>query len=354
MGGERTLENSSSSNNGRYHHDQSSDVPRPMSIERALREQCRIPAQFYFVSAVLDSGEAVTFSGPTEYKDQVPMFFNTNRWIRLATGQSSSASDLSNAPDSVYEERGHSHFRYRNLSNQASSQLSPIQAGLGSHNEEYESHHGGCDRRRTQDIDEFDYDSQRNRKRARGLASRRIMEMSEEQPARVVRPTKVPVQISNEQVIWNIYDQRFRGLQQTACKLIAKAWVKLVEPKKQSTHPYTGSDEKAPDWWPKPWGTTRDEKVRHKEPDHLYKKERVHLLKHILRMIVLPNSEQHPDIQKLNLNVTKLEEATTEVLSSFFADKDSPNNIKKRPYLKEIFLLAKYEERFKNGEIGEQ
>lgn len=70
-------------------------------------------------------------------------------------------------------------------------------------------------------------------------------------------------------------------------------------------------------------------------------------------MIVLPNSEQHPDIQKLNLNVTKLEEATTEVLSSFFADKDSPNNIKKRPYLKEIFLLAKYEERFKNGEIGE-
>lgn len=115
MGGERTLENSSSSGGGRYHHDQSSDVPRPMvsydlydrrpilgctqslhnlliiqSIERALREQCRIPAQFYFVSAVLDSGEAVTFSGPTEYKDQVPKFFNTNRWIRLATGQSSS------------------------------------------------------------------------------------------------------------------------------------------------------------------------------------------------------------------------------------------------------------------------
>lgn len=69
-------------------------------------------------------------------------------------------------------------------------------------------------------------------------------------------------------------------------------------------------------------------------------------------MIVLPNAEQHPDIQKLNLNVAKLEEATTEVLSSFFTDKDAPNNIKKKPYLKEIFLLAKYEERFRNGEIG--
>lgn len=126
-------------------------------------------------------------------------------------------------------------------------------------------------------MDEFDEDIYRNRKRARGTTSRRIAEMAEERPIRVTQPTKIPVRISEEQVIWNIYDQRFRGLQQTACKLIAKAWVKLVEPKKQSTHPYTGSDEKAPDWWPKPWGTTRDEKVRHKEPDHLYKKGKKHL-----------------------------------------------------------------------------
>lgn len=72
--------------------------------------------------------------------------------------------------------------------------------------------------------------------------------------------------------VWSFYEQRFKNCQQTACKLIAKAWVKAVEPKKQSTHPYTGSDEKAPDWWPKPWGPTKDDKVRHKEPDHLYKR----------------------------------------------------------------------------------
>ncbi|CAK7263439.1 hypothetical protein SEPCBS119000_000491 [Sporothrix epigloea] len=351
VAGERTLDNSGNNGSNRYHHDQSSDKPRPMSIERALREQCRIPAQYYFVSAILDSGETVTFSGPTEYKDKTPYFFNSARWMKCATGQSPPVSDLLSAPDSVYEDRGYSHLRSRDTPTQASSQLSPTQAGFYSHNEEVDGQRGGYDRRRAQEISEFDYESQRNRKRVRGLASRRIMEMSDEQPARVVPPAKISVRIGDAEAVWSIYDQRFRGLQQTACKLIAKAWVKLVEPKKQSTHPYTGSDEKAPDWWPKPWGPTRDEKVRHKEPDHLYKKERVHLLKHILRMIVLPNSEQHPDIQKLNLNVAKLEEATTEVLSSFFADKDAPNNSKKRPYLKEIFYLAKFEERLKNGEI---
>lgn len=78
--------------------------------------------------------------------------------------------------------------------------------------------------------------------------------------------------MQDETALWNFYDQRFKSCQQSACKLIAKAWVKAVEPKKQSTHPYTGSDEKAPGWWPKPWGNTKEDKVRHKEPDHLYKR----------------------------------------------------------------------------------
>ena len=80
------------------------------------------------------------------------------------------------------------------------------------------------------------------------------------------------IRVQDYQALWNFYDQRFKSCQQSACKLIAKAWVKAVEPKKQSTHPYTGSDEKAPGWWPKPWGNTKEDKVRHKEPDHLYKR----------------------------------------------------------------------------------
>lgn len=80
------------------------------------------------------------------------------------------------------------------------------------------------------------------------------------------------IQVGDADAVWDFYQERFKNCQQTACKLIAKAWVKAVEPKKQSTHPYTGSDEKAPEWWPKPWGPTKDDKVRHKEPDHLYKR----------------------------------------------------------------------------------
>ena len=78
--------------------------------------------------------------------------------------------------------------------------------------------------------------------------------------------------------------------------------------------------------------------------------ERVHLLAHILRLVIEPNGRQHADVQKLGLNVKKLEEATSEALSSFFMDNET--NAKKKPYLTEIFKVARQEERFKNGEIG--
>lgn len=69
-------------------------------------------------------------------------------------------------------------------------------------------------------------------------------------------------------------------------------------------------------------------------------------------MITEPNHLQHKDIQKHGLNVSKLEEATFEALGSFFGDVENPNNAKKKPYLREIFKVARYEERYKNGEIG--
>lgn len=76
---------------------------------------------------------------------------------------------------------------------------------------------------------------------------------------------------------------------------------------------------------------------------------------HILRLVVEPNATQHPDIQKLGINVQKLEEVTMESLSSFFNDTGGKNNnSKKKPYLKEIFKVAKHEEQYKRGEIGKQ
>lgn len=144
------------------------------------------------------------------------------------------------------------------------------------------------DRRRTQGIDEFDDGVYRNRKRARAGVIRRAREGGDDDAPGKISSSKKAIQIGNDRAIWDVYDQRFRNLQQTACKLMAKAWVKLVEPKKQSTHPYTGSDEKAPDWWPKPWGPTKEEKVRHKEPDHLYKKGKAFLGNKKKRGIPLP------------------------------------------------------------------
>ena len=41
-----------------------------------------------------------------------------------------------------------------------------------------------------------------------------------------------------------------------------------------------------------------------------------------------------------------------EAMSAWFNDTDHPGNLAKKPYLKEIFKVAKAEERYKNGEIG--
>ena len=179
------------------------------------------------------------------------------------------------------------------------------------------------------------------------------MSVRENEETAPVVAAKREIMVGNSDEVLEYYAQQFKNLQQTACKLIAKAWVKQVEPKKQSVHPYTGADDKAPDWWPKPWGPTRSEKVRHKEPDHLYKKERVHLLCHILRLVVEPNDNQHMDIRALNLNVTKLRDSAQEALTSFFAEKDG-NNKAKKAFLDYLFVMARSEERYKRGEIDPQ
>lgn len=67
----------------------------------------------------------------------------------------------------------------------------------------------------------------------------------------------------------DVYRQCLKDMQQNGCKVIGKAWVKLLEPKKQSTYPYTKGAQKRPPWWP---AMTGPNKIRHKEPDHLHKR----------------------------------------------------------------------------------
>jgi len=59
------------------------------------------------------------------------------------------------------------------------------------------------------------------------------------------------------------YESRLNDIQQNACKLICKNWVKIKEPKKQIKYPYNLGEASRPDWWP--------EVARHREPDHLGK-----------------------------------------------------------------------------------
>jgi hypothetical protein len=97
--------------------------------------------------------------------------------------------------------------------------------------------------------------------------------MKDNSPMVTIQP-KRGIKIGDDEAVYAFYDQRFRSCQQAACKIIAKAWVKAVEPKKQSTHPYTRGDETRPDWWPKTFSKVRSdvvEELRHKEPDHLGK-----------------------------------------------------------------------------------
>ncbi|GMF08366.1 unnamed protein product [[Candida] boidinii] len=76
--------------------------------------------------------------------------------------------------------------------------------------------------------------------------------------------------VSNESVINQYLYQGFEEFQQLSCKLIAKYWIKLIEPKKQSKFPYKSGFGTKPTWWPV--------NIRHKEPDHLKKNERIELL----------------------------------------------------------------------------
>lgn len=71
------------------------------------------------------------------------------------------------------------------------------------------------------------------------------------------------------------YERAFQNFQQTNCRVLAKAYVKLVEPRKQLNYPYNGRKivaggtqqldpgETKPPWWPSG--------VNHREPDHLLK-----------------------------------------------------------------------------------
>ncbi|KAJ6003321.1 hypothetical protein N7451_005868 [Penicillium sp. IBT 35674x] len=94
------------------------------------------------------------------------------------------------------------------------------------------------------------------------------------------------ISVKDKKFLRRYYEKIFQNLQQTNCRVIAKVYVKVVEPRKQAQYPYNGRkpvageiqqfspEETKPPWWPTG--------VSHREPDHLLKTERIELLVHIL------------------------------------------------------------------------
>jgi len=189
---------------------------------------------------------------------------------------------------------------------------------------------------------EYSDDEELRRKRPRGRRS-------PQSPQTMIRTTATQqIRIGDIDRVKEYFTGRLRDFQQTGCKELGKLLVKLMEPKKQTHHPYTKGDAGAPDWWP---STSGERPVPHREPDHLLKGPRLILLVHILFLIVQPKHEQLECFAKLGLvhSVKKTEEYIMDKMTEFFSLND--NNKDKRKYLKEVFKVARQLERFYNGEI---
>lgn len=319
----------------RFHTSQPSPVhTRALTIEAALRDCVRLPVKEFALIVLLENGEERTYTSqlltpcqPRIFSDRFRQEFRRN--VRRTAAAGTYGGSAYGQEEAMYADGDDN--RKQSSSGESSSDMSRRQYQRLSRSEE---------------SDEVDLTNGK-RKRARGPLYPESFDNDD-------TPVPVPVQkrhqltIGKEAEVEEFYFTRFKDMQQSSCKVMGKAFVKLVEPKKQTHHPYTKGDAKAPPWWP----TSSDEHhVRHREPDHLLRHERIRLLVHILKMVIEPPHKQCPTVQKMGLNVRKLEEATMEAMSIWFNDTDHPENLLKKPFLKEIFKVAKAQERYKNGEI---
>ncbi|EWC47817.1 hypothetical protein DRE_03017 [Drechslerella stenobrocha 248] len=85
----------------------------------------------------------------------------------------------------------------------------------------------------------------------------------------------VELRIGDTDAVTKYLVSRFVQIQQLDCRAVAKCWIKVIEPKKQSHSPYNKGEATRPFWWPT--------NAPHKEPDHLLKAARIDVLIAIIR-----------------------------------------------------------------------
>ena len=208
-------------------------------------------------------------------------------------------------------------------------------------------------RTRREDLIPCEWQSQRNKRQRR-----RGSDTASSSPCPAVRRTAL--RVGDQDLLRRYYEKAFDNFQQLNCRMIAKAWIKLVEPRKQVNHPYNGRrnvggtsqrvdpELTKPRWWPTG--------VTHKEPDHLPKPgeldscqaltmaafinvlittERVRLLIHILCELRASH----------DITADKLKEAGQDVRRQI-----SP--AERLEVLDEIYYVRQMEEHYLSGDIG--
>ncbi|PLB50062.1 hypothetical protein P170DRAFT_404792 [Aspergillus steynii IBT 23096] len=152
---------------------------------------------------------------------------------------------------------------------------------------------------------------------------------------------KTMLPIRNRSLLRRYYEKAFESLQQINCRILAKAYIKLVEPRKQVNFPYNGRkiisgtsqqfdpELTKPAWWPSG--------VTHREPDHLLKPERIRLLVHILCELRTSHA----------ICVDRLKEADQSIRRSI-----SPQE--RMPVLDEIYSVREEEENYLDGRTDGQ
>ncbi|KAJ6047177.1 uncharacterized protein N7446_012011, partial [Penicillium canescens] len=130
------------------------------------------------------------------------------------------------------------------------------------------------------------------------------------------------ISVNNRDHLTLYYTEAFESLQQTNCRILAKAYIKLVEPRKQVNYPYNGRKIVS--------GTTRQ-----CDPQVLNHRERIRLLVHILRELRISHG----------ISVAKLQEADQPIRSQIFP----PERLQ---ILDELYQVRQQEEQILMGTNG--
>ncbi|KAL8764210.1 MAG: hypothetical protein Q9184_000179 [Pyrenodesmia sp. 2 TL-2023] len=136
-------------------------------------------------------------------------------------------------------------------------------------------------------------------------------------------------------------------LGQLLLKTILKLMIKMYEPGKQTRFPYNGGDRRsddpanpgrdtAPPWWPEQANWKGGFGCRHREPDHVFKKERLFLTPTILR---LTRTDDLSDPTPRNFSVQRLQEATDQI----------DMTPEQRKLLKQLYRLREEEQAYEEG-----